>query len=74
MKEIVLSNWQGLKAELVFPSATFGDIARVSVAPTQGCDPALLKMDEDKKRTGPPPPEIIALIQQTKLAIKGKVT
>lgn len=70
IKEIVVRNWQGFKAEWVLPKPTFGDIARVSVAPTQGRDPALLKLDEDKKITKPMPPEIMA---QIKDALKGKV-
>ena len=71
LKEVVVRNWQGFKAEWVLPKPTFGDMARVSVAPTQGRDPALLKLDEDKKHTGPPPPEIMAQIRN---ALKGKVT
>ena len=71
LKEVVVRNWQGFKAEWVLPKPTFGDMARVSVAPIQGRDPALLKLDEDRKHTGPPPPEILAQIQQV---LKGKVT
>lgn len=71
LKEVVVRNWQGFKAEWVLPKPTFGDIARVSVAPTQGRDPALIKLDEDKKRTGPPPPEILARINEV---MKGKVS
>ena len=71
LKEVVVRNWQGFKAEWVLPKPTFGDMARVSVAPTQGRDPALLKLDEDRKHTGPPPPEIMAQIRN---ALKGKVT
>ena len=71
LKEVVVRNWQGFKAEWVLPKPTFGDMARVSVAPVQGRDPALLKLDEDKKHTGPPPPEIMAQIRN---ALKGKVT
>ena len=71
LKEVVVRNWQGFKAEWVLPKPTFGDMARVSVAPIQGRDPALLKLDEDKKHTGPPPPEIMAQIRN---ALKGKVT
>jgi len=70
IKEIVVRNWQGFKAEWVLPKPTFGDIARVSVAPTQGRDPALLKLDEDKKITKPMPPEIMAQIKEV---MKGKV-
>jgi hypothetical protein len=71
LKEVVVRNWQGFKAEWVSPKPTFGDMARVSVAPVQGRDPALLKLDEDRKHTGPPPPEIMAQIRN---ALKGKVT
>lgn len=71
LKEVVVRNWQGFKAEWVLPKPTFGDMARVSVAPTQGRDPALIKLDEDKKRTGPPPPEILARINEV---MKGKVS
>ena len=71
LKEVIVRNWQGFKAEWVLPKPTFGDMARVSVAPVQGRDPALLKLDEDKKHTGPPPPEIMAQIRN---ALKGKVT
>lgn len=71
LKEVVVRNWQGFKAEWVLPKPTFGDMARVSVAPVQGRDPALLKLDEDRKHTGPPPPEIMAQIRN---ALKGKVT
>jgi len=71
LKEVVVRNWQGFKAEWVLPKPTFGDMARVSVAPIQGRDPALLKLDEDRKHTGPPPPEIMAQIRN---ALKGKVT
>jgi hypothetical protein len=71
LKEVVVRNWQGFKAEWVLPKPTFGDMARVSVAPVQGRDPALLKLDEDRKHTGPPPPEIMAQIRN---ALKGKVS
>jgi uncharacterized protein YdaU (DUF1376 family) len=72
--EKFLAEWctrgsQGLKAEWVAPKPTFADIAKVTVPSKTERDPALVKLDEDKSRTGPPPAEIRAKIME---ALRGK--
>jgi uncharacterized protein YdaU (DUF1376 family) len=72
--EKFLAEWctrgsQGLKAEWVAPKPTFADIAKVTVPSRTERDPALVKLDEDKARTGPPPDEIRAKIME---ALRGK--
>jgi uncharacterized protein YdaU (DUF1376 family) len=67
--EKFLAEWctrgsQGLKAEWVAPKPTFADIAKVTVPSKTERDPALVKLDEDKSRTGPPPAEIRAKIME----------
>ena len=70
LSECCIRGWQAFKAEWVAPKPTFADIAKVTVPSKTERDPALVKLDEDKARTGPPPAEIRAQIMQ---ALKGKV-
>jgi uncharacterized protein YdaU (DUF1376 family) len=70
LSECCVRGWQAFKAEWVAPKPTFADIAKVTVPSKTERDPALVKLDEDKSRTGPPPAEIRAQIMQ---ALKGKV-
>jgi uncharacterized protein YdaU (DUF1376 family) len=71
LKEIVLRNWQSFKADWVVQKQnTFNkvDIARVTVPSSSQRDPALVKLDEDRLKTAPPNPEVLAKIR----AVLGK--
>ena len=71
LKEIVLRNWQSFKADWVVQKQnTFNkvDIARVTVPSNSQRDPALIKLDEDRLKTAPPNPEVLAKIR----AVLGK--
>jgi len=70
LSECCVRGWQAFKAEWVAPKPTFADIAKVTVPSKTERDPALVKLDEDKVRTGPPPADIRAKIMD---ALKGKV-
>jgi hypothetical protein len=70
LSECCVRGWQAFKAEWVAPKPTFADIAKVTVPSKTERDPALVKLDEDKARTGPPPADIRAKIMD---ALKGKV-
>lgn len=60
---------QGLQAEWIKPDERLrlmnkADVARVTVPGTKERDPALVKLDQDKALTAPPPPEIMAKIKE----------
>ena len=60
LKECVLRGWQSFKADWVAPKPSLADIARTTVPGTKERDPALVKLDEDRKRAAPPPLEVLA--------------
>jgi len=60
LKECVLRGWQSFKADWVAPKPTAADIARTTVPGTKERDPALVKLDEDRKKTAPPSLEVLA--------------
>jgi hypothetical protein len=69
--EQFLTEWcvrgsQGLKADWIKQPILLNkpDIARVTVPGTNERDPALIKLDQDRKITAPPPPEILAKIKE----------
>jgi uncharacterized protein YdaU (DUF1376 family) len=71
LKEIVLRNWQSFKADWVVQKQNVFnkvDIARVTVPSSLQRDPALVKLDEDRLKTAPPNPEVLARIR----AVLGK--
>jgi hypothetical protein len=67
LEKSITSSWQ----DVFETKSNQADIARITVPSKNQPDPALLKLDEDRKHTGPPPPEIMAQIRN---ALKGKVT
>jgi hypothetical protein len=71
LKEIVLRNWQSFKADWVVQKQNVFnkvDIARVTLPSSPQRDPALVKLDEDRLKTAPPNPEVLARIR----AVLGK--
>lgn len=60
LKECVLRGWQSFKADWVAPKPSLADIARTTVPGTKERDPALVKLDEDRKRAAPPTLEVLA--------------
>jgi hypothetical protein len=60
LKECVLRGWQSFKADWVSPKPSLADIARTTVPGTKERDPALVKLDEDRKRAAPPSLEVLA--------------
>ena len=60
LKECVLRGWQSFKADWVAPKPLLADIARTTVPGTKERDPALVKLDEDRKRAAPPSLEVLA--------------
>jgi hypothetical protein len=69
--EQFLTEWcvrgsQGLKADWIKQPLVLNksDIARVTVPGTNERDPALVKLDQDRKNTAPPSPEILAKIKE----------
>jgi uncharacterized protein YdaU (DUF1376 family) len=66
LKEIVLRNWQSFKADWVVQKQNVFnkvDIARVTLPSSPQRDPALVKLDEDRLKTAPPNPEVLAKIR-----------
>lgn len=65
--------WAGFKAEWLqnqqLPRFERQDIARVTVPGRQGPDPALVKIEEDRKRAVPPPLEVLE--RMAKLRMKA---
>jgi uncharacterized protein YdaU (DUF1376 family) len=64
MIECVTRGWRGFKADWIKQPVNIADIARMTVPSTNERDPALVKLDQDKKLTAPPPPEILAKIKE----------
>jgi len=71
LKEVVLRNWQSFKAEWVTEKPKLVnrfDVAHQTVPSSSQRDPALIKLDEDRKKAAPPNSENLARIR----AILGK--
>jgi uncharacterized protein YdaU (DUF1376 family) len=64
MIECVSRGWRGFKADWVKQPINKADIARATVPSTNERDPALVKLDADRKNTAPPPPEIMQKIRE----------
>lgn len=66
MSECVARGWRGFKAEWIKQPVVLNksDIARVTVPGTNERDPALVKLDEDRKLAAPPPIEILKKIRE----------
>jgi hypothetical protein len=62
LEECVVRGWQAFKADWVATKANPADIVRLTVAPSNEPDPALLKIKEDEKVTRPPTPEERAIL------------
>ena len=62
LNEIVVRNWQTFKAEWVAVKPNPADRVRLTVAPSNEPDPALLKIQQDEKITRPPTPEERAIL------------
>ena len=66
LAECVARGWRGFKADWIkqaYP-VNKADVARTTVPGTNERDPALVKLDQDREKTAPPPPEILAKIKQ----------
>jgi hypothetical protein len=71
MEECCIRGWQSFKAEWVAEKPkpfNRADIAHVTVPASSFRDPALVKLDEDRLKTAPPNPEVLARIR----AVLGK--
>ena len=71
MEECCIRGWQSFKAEWVAEKPkpfNRADIAHVTVPSSSFRDPALVKLDEDRLKTAPPNPEVLAKIR----AVLGK--
>jgi hypothetical protein len=71
MEECCIRGWQSFKAEWVAEKPkpfNKADIAHVTVPASSFRDPALVKLDEDRLKTAPPNPEVLARIR----AVLGK--
>lgn len=66
MSECVVRGWRGFKADWIKQPLVLNkaDVARVTVPGTNERDPALVKLDQDRKNTAPPSPEILAKIKE----------
>ena len=63
MEECCIRGWQSFKAEWVAEKPkpfNRADIAHVTVPASSFRDPALVKLDEDRLKTAPPNPEVLA--------------
>jgi hypothetical protein len=66
MEECCIRGWQSFKAEWVAEKPkpfNRADIAHVTVPASSQRDPALVKLDEDRLKTAPPNPEVLAKIR-----------
>ena len=66
MEECCIRGWQSFKAEWVAEKPkpfNRADIAHVTVPASSFRDPALVKLDEDRLKTAPPNPEVLAKIR-----------
>ena len=71
LKETVIRNWQSFKAEWVTTTPKLfnkADVVHQTVPASPYRDPALVKLDEDRLRSAPPNPEVLARIR----AVLGK--
>ena len=66
LNEIVVRNWQTFKAEWVAVKPNPADRVRLTVAPSNEPDPALLKIKEDAKKAAPLPDHIRQIMQNMK--------
>lgn len=66
LSECVARGWRGFKADWIKQSypVNKADVARTTVPGTNERDPALVKLDQDREKTAPPPPEILAKIKE----------
>ena len=64
LKECVIRGWQSFKADWVAPKPSLADIARTTIPGTKERDPALVKLDEDRKKAAPPSLEVLAKMAQ----------
>jgi hypothetical protein len=60
LNEIVVRNWQTFKSDWVTVKPNPADRVRLTVAPSNEPDPALLKIEEDAKKAAPIPLEVLA--------------
>ena len=71
ISECVARGWIGFKAEWVEEKPKLVnrfDVAHVTVPSSSQRDPALVKLDEDRLKTAPPNPEVLAKMR----ALLGK--
>lgn len=66
LNEIVVRNWQTFKAEWVAPKVNPADRVRLTVAPSNEPDPALLKIKADALKAAPLPDHIRQIMQNMK--------
>jgi hypothetical protein len=64
LNEIVVRNWQTFKSDWVAVKPNPADRVRFTVAPSNEPDPALLKIEEDRKKAAPIPLEVLARMAQ----------
>ena len=64
LNEIVVRNWQTFKSDWVAVKPNPADRVRLTVAPSNEPDPALLKIEEDRKKAVPIPLEVLAKMAQ----------
>jgi len=60
LEECIVRGWQAFKAEWVAKKGNPADNIRLTVAPSNEPDPALLKIEEDAKKAAPIPLEVLA--------------
>jgi hypothetical protein len=66
MEECCIRGWQSFKAEWVTTTHkpfNKADVVHQTVPSSQNRDPALVKLDEDRLKTAPPNPEVLAKIR-----------
>jgi len=68
LNEIVVRNWQTFKAEWVMPKPSPADRVRLTVAPSNEPDPALIKIIEDAKKAAPMPESFRQFAKQVRKA------
>jgi len=64
LEECIVRGWQAFKAEWVAKKGNPADNIRLTVAPSNEPDPALLKIEEDAKKAAPIPFEVLARMAQ----------
>ena len=63
LQEIVSRNWVSFKADWIVPKQSFAnkfDVSHVTTPPPPNQDAALRKIEEDRKNSKPPSPEVLA--------------